>query len=70
MFDNKEKDKQVKVGSIDYIVNNCEGGRTNINNKYNRIKQTWNRNNTINRVDYKVKKKIKHSRDVENNNKE
>ena len=26
LFDNKEKDKQVKVGSIDYIVNNCEGG--------------------------------------------
>ena len=33
LLDNKEKDKQIKVGSIDYIVNNCEGGRTNINNK-------------------------------------
>ena len=26
LFDNKEKDKQIKVGNIDYIVNDCEGG--------------------------------------------
>ena len=33
LFNNKEKDKQVKVWNINCIVNNYEGRRTNINNK-------------------------------------
>ena len=31
--------------------------------------QNWNRNSNINRVDYKVKNKIKHNIDVENKSK-
>ena len=34
LFDNKEKDKQVKVGSIDYIVNNCKGGSITSNPRH------------------------------------
>ena len=40
LFDNKEKDRKIKVWNINCIVNNYEGGRININNKQNQIKQT------------------------------
>ena len=64
MFDNKEKDKQVKVESIDYIVNNYEGGRTNINRVDYKVKR---KQNIIETLKIKIKNKIENEGKIKGN---